>query len=272
MYSASGEDLVSLWNYSSPHAPDPVTQMHDHWHSLTKLDNEACLQAYATDYWQSKWRNVLVVTSANVTDNWFYSYGILGDQSYEGVIYRTGRDWPCGSNILDESPCDKAALLSTASSWTISNISYCPAAYLDPIFHDRGGCSRGDLSKEQTIDAPVEYCLAQPTSEHCSIEVSTSLLLIVVICNLVKVVCLIGTLRLPRFQPIAIVGDAISTFMSEPDTITISYGPLTHRQAKKYVNARRKELATPILQPWTGKRTLWWRGIDTEDWVLFTLV
>lgn len=271
MYSANGQGLRHLWDWNSPHAPDPVAFMHDNWDSLTRLDNEACLQAYATDYWQSKWRNVLVVTDANVTENWFYSYGIDVDQVFDGYLERDGRDWPCGSNILDESPCDKAALLSQASSWTIGNISYCPDTFLDPVFNSSGMCYP-DVTKQQTIDAPVKYCLAEPTAEHCSIEVSTSLLLIVVICNLVKVLCLLGTLMLPRFQPIAIVGDAISSFMSQPDTTTASCGPVSHQQAKEYMSARRKKIATPITQPWNGKRTMWWRGISTGDWVFSTLL
>ena len=85
----------------------------------------------------------------------------------------------------------------------------------------------------------VQSCLAQPASAlqaECTISISISLLLAVIICNAIKFLCLLAVLLTPRFYPLVTVGDAVCSFMERHDPTTAGYGPLSMFDTKEHLS------------------------------------
>lgn len=80
---------------------------------------------------------------------------------------------------------------------------------------------------------PVKYCLAQSTPEACRIGVIPSILVVVLVYNLVKIVCLLWTFWMLRFEPLATLGDAISSFLDRRDPNTSGYGAISFTDLKR---------------------------------------
>jgi len=99
------------------------------------------------------------------------------------------------------------------------------------------GRPRPGQSLSSFIDAPagsaasldgedaLKFCLAQPSAEsnRCEVRLSGSLLGVVTLLNLVFVINVAMTsLLLGKFQPLATLGDAIASFLNDPDHTTRS--------------------------------------------------
>ncbi|EKG09742.1 hypothetical protein MPH_13175 [Macrophomina phaseolina MS6] len=66
----------------------------------------------------------------------------------------------------------------------------------------------------------VEYCLSEKLSGQCSLNVATSLLLVVIIFNIVKVAVIVATLFTITDKPLITIGDSIASFIEEEDIYT----------------------------------------------------
>ncbi|RGP63933.1 hypothetical protein FSPOR_8260 [Fusarium sporotrichioides] len=78
------------------------------------------------------------------------------------------------------------------------------------------------LSNETATGLTLKYCFAEEISQNCKVGVSNQLLLIVVISITVKgLLCVIVLFVLPKEQPLAVVGDAIESFIQFPDSNTV---------------------------------------------------
>jgi hypothetical protein len=178
--------------------------------NLRKLDNADCIQAY-TNILNSEWGSVLLVTSmhgtGNVINYWSHTPG------------RNDMTWICTPSSANSFSCNGAPI-ADASNWTISGDQAC--------FYNRSFCGPNYLQP-----APILYCLAQPTTPHCTLRLAPDLLLIVLLLNIIKAVCLSVTLAIRRFEPLATIGDAISSFMSHPEEITADMGPVSAAAVRK---------------------------------------
>lgn len=76
---------------------------------------------------------------------------------------------------------------------------------------DRHGLS----SMEDVL--PVDRCLSRKVDETCQLLFSLPICLIVVLCNAIKVVCMFLTAYDGRREILLTVGDAISSFLNNPD-------------------------------------------------------
>lgn len=197
MYGSLFQDS---WPPSSDIASVAAT-LHANFSELEQLDNEACLKAYRPTV-QSFWGNLLIVVGSNTTENWTSTI----DYSFQDGVYPM---WPCGQNwsIFAATiwTCDISALLRNPAQWSLQT-NICD------YFHPDGSCKN-----RHVVDLAVQYCYAQRLSaeEQCLLDVAPGLLLVVIICNILKVFCLSFILLMPQFQPIAIIGDAVSSFLRD---------------------------------------------------------
>ncbi|KAE8334706.1 hypothetical protein BDV24DRAFT_172155 [Aspergillus arachidicola] len=67
----------------------------------------------------------------------------------------------------------------------------------------------------------VDHCLSEKVEEHCRVMYSPAICLLVILCNAVKVICIMFTIRLRRKELFFTVGDAITSFMKYPDRTTL---------------------------------------------------
>lgn len=77
----------------------------------------------------------------------------------------------------------------------------------------------------ETVDPPtsavsVDYCLSQEVDEKCQLLFSPPICLTVILCNIIKIFCMLMTARDDRKEIFLRVGDAISSFLRRPDRTT----------------------------------------------------
>ena len=169
--------------------------------------------------------------------------------------------------------CNIQAKIANASNWTQPSYLLTPDAEMCP--------NVTELSSVPMSDMIVDYCLAQPVEEQCNIMFSTPIMIAVVVCNVLKLACLVVAIRLSELTPLLTIGDAIESFLEVPDTTTTGMGPISKTGVQKhlrststgpsYVAIGRREGSTP----WSGNRARWHAAASLARWItactLFTL-
>ncbi|KAJ5378359.1 hypothetical protein N7509_011478 [Penicillium cosmopolitanum] len=77
-----------------------------------------------------------------------------------------------------------------------------------------------DFDADPLREIKVDHCLSLRTSEECRFFYHLPIALVMIICNLIKVVCIWLLLRIDRHDLILTMGDAISSFLQRPDPTT----------------------------------------------------
>ncbi|CEF87671.1 hypothetical protein FGSG_11451 [Fusarium graminearum PH-1] len=113
-------------------------------------------------------------------------------------------------------------------------------------------------------DLTLKYCLVQEVSQNCKVGISNQLLLIVVVSIAVKGFLAVAVLlMLPQEKPLAVLGDAIESFIQFPDHNTVDRC-LLDRDIEEYegVGCAFAMTAPPVRQDWTSaiQRTTWTRS------------
>lgn len=66
----------------------------------------------------------------------------------------------------------------------------------------------------------IEYCLSQPIQEFCTLQFGLPIILIVIICIVGKMIGMISIVLKEKSEPLITLGDAISSFLNDPDPTT----------------------------------------------------
>ncbi|CAD0099609.1 unnamed protein product [Aureobasidium mustum] len=190
---------------------------------LRRLENKDCIRAYGTNVLQSSWKNVLVVSDANVTGPLIRAY-------YHHVdLAANDLSWICGKQaIAVTSECDTKLMLSNPRDWTIRDMETNQDKELVVGLGSSlyGSSMFGSGPTGPWFEASVQYCLAEEAKERCGVKISTPLLGTVLLCNLIKVACLTYALLVRDFDPMATVGDLISSYLDDHDPYTHGRGPI----------------------------------------------
>lgn len=86
--------------------------------------------------------------------------------------------------------------------------------------HDTGFACSLEIVNPPLPGFSVDYCLSQKVDEKCQLLFSLPMCLTVILCNIVKIVCMLMTAHDDRKEIFLTVGDAISSFLRRPDMIT----------------------------------------------------
>ena len=214
----------------------------------TKIEDLAptdCFRAYNNEFVSDK-RNVIIVGNGNSSGP---SDSVLRLIGYSiDTAATSSPDWLCGAG----SPCDRATRLYNISTgerkWSFST--------------DQETFYR----HEPDNSFQVSRCRVERFVPHCKVTLSVYILLIVVACNALKALALSLVLFLPGFTPLITVGDAVSSFLSHPDSTTKGcgiLGPATTRDSTgnhPYVS-----------KPWKPTRCRWFCGASSRQWAVGTL-
>ena len=112
----------------------------------------------------------------------------------------------------------------------------------------------------------LQYCLSVPAEEHCKIQFSLAIMLAVILCNLIKTICMsmIAWNRGP--EPLVTLGDAIASFLDRPDVSTEG-GCIAARL--------RFEKSKPwnlLSSRWDTKRLRWFQAASRRRWVVCNIL
>lgn len=80
-------------------------------------------------------------------------------------------------------------------------------------------CQNADF---QIYGYDIDYCLSKLEDGGCQLQLSVMIMTIVIICNLVKALCMILTVRSCFATPLLNLGDAIESFLKKPDFFTVN--------------------------------------------------
>lgn len=126
---------------------------------------------------------------------------------------------------------------------------------------------------------PVERCLTVPMEESCQLVFSPPICLIVIGCNIIKLICALFTASDSRDDVFMTIGDAIASYLTRPDPMTEGCCLLSKSLINKGSQGwRRKpkkrskngatdlpDLRLPLQLP---SRKWWFKAVSTGRWVL----
>jgi hypothetical protein len=189
---------------------------------LDRLTNEECINAYGSgDGYMSGRGNVLAVAKQQAS---FDNTTVLMATKFEMFVSNfTDNNWICSPNYLiaNDYHCDLKTIAFNANSWALGMPR---ASDTDPY------------RLAPTQDWEIDYCLSQPLNlgGHCQLQYSLIIMLCVLTANFIKMTCILLALHL-HFEPVlATLGDAISSFLANPDPYTAGRPFLTRKMARRF--------------------------------------
>lgn len=195
---------------------------------MKKLSAKNCILTYGNIFGNSKYKDVLAISSIhNATNSLLYLHG--------GAIWADAMDsrwlWICrGEYINYYGVCNIAEAASHSQNLTVDDI-------------------------------PIDYCLAQEMDERCMLQFSLPIMFVVIICNLIKLICMIYVLLKEKSPPLVTLGDAIVSFLNEPDPATsdICLADKQFFQKKAW-----HDVAKTLT--WKSERHRWFRAASMTRW------
>lgn len=107
----------------------------------------------------------------------------------------------------------------------------------------------------------VEYCLSEKVDQHCKLNFSVSIAAIVILINAIKVIFIGITAFGMKETPILNMGDAVTSFLSEPDPETKDMCLITKDEI---INSKRKWPRRP--KTFRQKKHRWYKAASTLRW------
>ncbi|CAK1366679.1 unnamed protein product [Cercospora beticola] len=222
---------------------------------LVRMSNAECLRSYTQSQFLTDWHNLLIITNAKLPSG----NAIANTYSGNWTTTSGAPDWPCAgfkttidafrfepeqhfladsfgvssmfglvNKTLDSArteltACDVSNLINNGPSWTLALASHYNVT--------------GRLKA-----AEVQYCLAEAADRSCSILINTTLVWVVILCNAIKILCMVTTTCIRDFVPLVNIGDAIESFLTQPEQDTARLGPISASDAWKGRPAHRKHV------------------------------
>ncbi|KAK4954715.1 hypothetical protein LTR66_013535 [Elasticomyces elasticus] len=234
--------------------------------AFERLENADYISAYATNFLSSR-RTLAIVTSnttatiAVETSNTTItsSYPTRVNMTAEGVLGL----W--GSASWDPSSTGDFH----RTLWYNYTVKICSGAGMEDHNGD-GYCYEklpsliAHAQEWQPGDFDVKYCLSQRNEQNCAYEANLLIVLIVAICNLGKVVGMFYVVFGIRDSPLITVGDAVQSFMDEPDDSIKGMG-LT---SKRDITAQKAWSRMATTKPWKPDTPRWYAAASVRRWTI----
>ena len=155
--------------------------------------------------------------------------------------------WACTDRLLD---CTDEVCQSSVNQCTASSIAAEPGNWTMNGYQ-------------------VKNCLARRTAEKCSVQFVVPILIVVIISNTCKAICMVAALSLEE-RPLLTQGDAIDSFLSVPDAYTENRCLWTRGMITDVRNARSgkthdKDAILPVQ--WQRKRLRWFQAATIRTWI-----
>lgn len=221
--------------------------LQDEVQHLERLNNADCIAAYGGSM-VTNHANLLVIANTS------YDQAVDPLLRVSSMYGTEGPSWICESTTNIGKYCNVPKKVDNAQDWTTM-----------------GTTSLGwdDLTDYCSVypntDYAVEYCLAQRTPEMCSIGVAVSILIAVLICNVIKVCCLFWTWRMLSLHPLVTIGDAVASFLGQPDPTTRGYGALEARSQAWKENK-------PALTRWKERSRIGFQAASAARWSISSIL
>ena len=269
VYSAVTESFLEGASWDRPGIFLPINEymdeaqaMLDHYanDTLVRMNNTDCIQAYNVDF-LTEYSNILLVLNRAASINGVSNSSLLlqGLNEVSGVspslTSTTQGEWMCASNL----GCSHGQIARLdADHWN-------PWVSWGLDLGEEGGDPQNNTGGHVTIEGSIQYCLAEKPEFPCKLGISPPILLTVLICNAVKILCFIATLWIGgSTDPLLTNGDAIQSFLLQPDTILKARCLVSQREVKRNKKFWADE---PLPIMWHGQRKFWASGATWGVWL-----
>lgn len=160
--------------------------------SLERLENKKCVEVYTAPIVSSHSDLLLISTYSNNTD------------SLLNTNHQFMQLLPSTDTVANQ--------WSDPDGYYNTSFSICL-----PLPEDMCSTSFANVSD---LENWLQYCLCVPTEEHCKLQFSLVIMIVVIVCNLIKTVCM-GTIAWKQdLEPLVTLGDAVASFLDRPDVTT----------------------------------------------------
>ncbi|KAJ5082659.1 hypothetical protein N7532_011702 [Penicillium argentinense] len=215
--------------------------------TLSHLDPTDCVNEYAQTF-QTKYGNLLLVTeqvSTPITYVYLTTQGVFSPQRYLDLAppqadpygWLCPNDW--GSDCVTYLPTIQSQIAD--NNWTVLS-----------------GSSSGGGWK-------VDYCLAEKARQYCKLQYSFPLTMVILGFNLVKTVILCYMWFGMREAPILTTGDAIASFLRQPDPYTKGRCLLSYQEARSISWKLHSRAHEPRV--YNGKIKRWGSAVSARRWI-----
>ena len=119
----------------------------------------------------------------------------------------------------------------------------------------------------------IDYCFAKPANQGCSVGVIYPFLALVIFMNMVKIVCFLMFIRMETSPPLGTLGDAIASFLNNPDAMTaekplIDLAETSRTVSPSYLSSIYPKSSKKFTKlSYTNKRN-WSYGASRRRWVV----
>ncbi len=107
-------------------------------------------------------------------------------------------------------------------------------------------------------------CRSKQMEEQCELQFSVVILAVVMACNLIKLGCLLWTTVRINQPTLVTLGDAIASFLQDPDRMTKGYCMVSKNKLERGIRIDGGE-----PQRWDGRRWFWGATIGWQRWLIF---
>ena len=112
---------------------------------------------------------------------------------------------------------------------------------------------------------PISYCLAKP-NKRCRLQFSLAIMFVIIICNAIKAICM-TSLIWTQSKPLLTIGDAIASFLENPDPTTEAY-PV----ADKYHSIKHTVSHEAAQAAYRARYHLWFSSASRRRWFITTIL
>ncbi|ETN47063.1 uncharacterized protein HMPREF1541_01253 [Cyphellophora europaea CBS 101466] len=192
--------------------------------AFTTLQNQECINKYATGLLTDR-RSVIVITNdqpSSPENGSVLMIMSMGVSSTTTENYQWLCPIPYGLSSYDGKDYTIPGLPAT---YTYSNTDPCPERV-----------NKGQIVGQdwQPTNITAEYCLSESIQEECGFYANIAIIWVVVFCNLVKLGIMSYMVFSPVItQPLMTIGDAVSSFIVDPDSTTENLGPTSIHKIKQ---------------------------------------
>ncbi|KAM0794745.1 hypothetical protein BDR22DRAFT_826699 [Usnea florida] len=223
--------------------------------SLVKMENKHCVETYTAPI-ISTHSDLLLVSSDLHATNSLLSINIEADSQLiiDVANQQAGDGGSTPSTFCTLGlNCDSAGALANPQ-----NLSFITSDLLKSSYNHVNG-TIPELSY-------VEYCLSRPVAGNCKLQFSVTIMIVVIICNMIKTVCMTTVSWKQDPEPLVTLGDAIASFLDRPDVATKQncMAGRTRFEKSRYWGL--------LLSRWDSNRFRWFRAASRRRWIVCNML
>ncbi|KAI1276354.1 hypothetical protein F5Y07DRAFT_408502 [Xylaria sp. FL0933] len=247
----------------------------------TKIDIGECRQIFGSQFGLTKYGNVILV--ANKPGGWIRDemWKLQDDEAHFWDQY-VPPEQP--NHLFFSAQCIVSSSISRNTcaglfDLTIGDDSQPYYNFLDISLFQELDCAKtytGSFYYKASglqplaFNLSVDHCLAQPVKTGCQVGVSPILLLIVTVVVVAKTITAVAVTRFlgcAREAPLVTPGDAVASFITKPDAVTVGYCTMSQREIRKTFKSGSLPHSLEV-RPWYGLRKRWGLAIPRSNWVM----